>query len=246
MKPPYRIVVTTCDKYLEALRAFSFLLNKYWMPVPPDVVVLGFKPPDFKLPDNFEFVSVGKFSDYPVDRWSDQLKVGLEMIPDEVFIFMLEDMWIIRQVYTDVVDMAYDYMIQFQYTARLDLTGDRWNAFDSQGRRPQFYGKLGPYDLVISSIYSQYHMSTMPAFWRKRHLQRVLIPGETPWQVELQGTPRLAAMEDVIVIGTNAWPIRNTLAFRGGNVGSLLLDEVHPDDVKMLKAHGLLKGFGYE
>lgn len=241
-KPPYRIVVTTCDKYEKALRPFLWLLNKYWKPVPPDVVIVGFRKPDFWLPSNASFISVGNFSDFPINRWSDQVIAGLEAIPDEVIIFMLEDMWITQPVYTRVVDMAYDYMNQFRYVARLDLTGDRWNAFDSQGRRPPFYGKLGHVDLIWSQRDSQYHMSTMPAFWRKEHLLRVLIPNETPWQVELAGTPRLAALDDVIVIGTNAWPIRNTLAFRGGDVGKLLLSELDPEDIKMLKSHGLLEG----
>lgn len=240
-KPKYRIVITTCDKYIHALKAFAWLMQKYW-PNPPDVVVLGFKPPHFKLPENWSFISVGRMEDYPVDKWSDQLIDGLNMIPDEVFLFMLEDMWITRHVDTRVVEMAYDYMIQFEYVARLDLTGDRWNAFDENGKRPSLYGKLGHVNLVWSDPNSQYHLSTMPAFWRKKSLLSVLVRGETPWQVELNGTPRLSARRDeMIVIGTNAWPIRNTLAFRGGDTGDLLLDEVDSEDVKQLKMFGLLE-----
>jgi hypothetical protein len=47
---------------------------------------------------------------------------------------------------------------------------------------------------------------------------------------------------DKLVLGTEAWPLRNTLAFRGGETGTLLLDEIDPDDVKMMRAHGLLDG----
>lgn len=231
----------TSDKYLEALKPFAWLLKKYWAAPVPDVVVLGFTPPQFKLPDNFEFISVGRMKDYPINKWSDQLIDGLDMIPDEVFILMLEDMWIVRPVYDRVVDMAYDYMIQFEYVARFDMTGDRWNAFDSQGMRPSLYGKLGNVRIVWSNPDSQYHLSTMPAFWRKQHLLRALVRGETPWQVELQGTPRLARLrEEMIVIGTDAWPIRNTLAFRGADTSALLLDEVDMEDVKDMRSLLLL------
>jgi hypothetical protein len=82
----------------------------------------------------------------------------------------------------------------------------------------------------------------MPGLWRKKHLLKVLIPNETPWQLELEGTPRLGNLkESLIVLGTNAWPVRNTLAFRGGDVNKLLLDEVDPVAVEEMSDLGLLK-----
>jgi len=179
--------------------------------------------------------------DYPIQRWSDALIKLLNEIPDEVFILTLEDMWITSPVHDRVVQMCYDYMQQFRYVARLDLTGDRLWA---NGGDVSLYGKLGHVDLVWSDPTSQYHLSTMPAFWRKEHLLRVLISNETPWQVELQGTPRLASLHrEVIVLGTNAWPIKNTLAFRGGDTQNLLLDELDPDDVAAISEAGLLAPF---
>jgi hypothetical protein len=143
---PYRIVVTTCDPYLSALKPFYWLLEKYWAPPIPGVVVLGFTPPDFYLPENFSFYSVGRMQDYPISKWSDQLIDGLRLLNDEVFIFMLEDMWIIKPVDTRVVQMAYDYMIQFEYVARLDLTGDRLHAGGAS-----FHGMLDDVKLIHSS-----------------------------------------------------------------------------------------------
>lgn len=235
----YRIVMMTCDKYVNAIYPYAFLLKKYW-PTHPEVVVLGFSPPSKPMPERFKFISVGKMEDFPVERWSDQLIVGLNMIPDEVFILTLEDMWLIRHVPEKVVDMAYDYMEQFKYVARLDLTGDRLNAGGAA-----LYGELGYVKLIWSDPNSQYHLSMMPAFWRKEHLLRVLVPAETPWQVELDGTPRLSALRDeVIVLGTDAWPIRNTLAFRGGDINDMLLDEIAEDDVGQMKKLGLFEGLG--
>jgi hypothetical protein len=46
----------------------------------------------------------------------------------------------------------------------------------------------------------------------------------------------------MIVIGTNAWPLRNTLAFRGGDISALLLDEIDPTDVTEMRELGLFKG----
>jgi len=234
---PYRILLITSDHYINAVLPYAWLLKKYW-PSHPDVVVGGFTEPDFDMPERFSFHSIGKAEEYPVSRWSDAVIKFLHDVPDEVFIFTLEDMWIVEPVKEDVITMCYDYMEQFKYVARLDLTGDRMWA---NGGNVSLYGKLGYVDLVWSDPHSQYHLSTMDAFWRKEHLLRALIPGETPWQVELQGTPRLAAMHGyVIVIGTNAWPIRVHLAFRGGDPGNILLDGINPLDVEAMVRDGVL------
>lgn len=228
--PEYKILVLTSDKYIWAIYPFAWLLKKYW-PEHPHVVVGGFKPPRKKMPIDFSFVSLGKQEDYPIDRWSDAFFKFINTVDEEIFIFMLEDMWIIRHVDVRVVNMAYDYMKQFQYVARLDLTGDRLNAGGAS-----FYGKLGDVDLIWSNPDSPYHLSTMPAFWRASHLRRVLIPGESPWDLEIHGTPRLAALrKSVIVLGTSAWPIKNTLAFRGGDSSKLILDEIYLDDVATMR-----------
>lgn len=234
-----RVFVLTSDKYLPALRPFSWLFNRHWGE-DQQVLVAGFTPPDFRLPDNFSFHSIGRMADYPVDRWSDALIKLLHEVPDEVFALMLEDYWLTRPVYREAVRMLYDYMRQFEYVVRLDLTGDRLHAEGAS-----LYGKCGHLDLIWSDPNSQYHMSTMTALWRKRHLLRVLIPGETPWDVELRGTPRLRALKDeMIVLGTREWPVKHTLAFRGGDAGKLLLDELSPGDRQALVELGYLKPWG--
>ena len=234
--PEYKILVLTSDNYIWAVRPYAWLLKKYW-PDHPHVIVGGFKHPRFELPPNFSFVSLGSQKDYPINKWSDAFYKLINKADEEVFIFMLEDMWVIQDVNTAVVDMAYDYMQQFRYVARLDLTGDRLHAGGAH-----FYGNMGHVELIWSNPDSPYHMSTMPAFWRASHLRKVLIPGETPWDLEISGTPRLAAHSNsMIVLGTNAWPLRNTLAFRGGDVSRLILDEVKEEDVADMNTLGLFK-----
>ena len=61
-----RVLIPSCDHYLPILRPLAHLYNKYWIPN-PEVVIGGFKPPDFDLPSNFTFLSLGDMSDYPLD-----------------------------------------------------------------------------------------------------------------------------------------------------------------------------------
>lgn len=233
------IFVLTSDLYLDALRPFAFLLNKYWLPN-PTVIVGGFTPPDFKLPDNFRFHSIGRFEDYPADRWSDALIKMLLELPHEVFGFMLEDYWLTRPVDTRSIDIIADYMRQFEYVARFDLTSDRKH---SGYAKP--YGKAGKVNIIISDPESQYHASLMTALWRRKHLLSILAKGETPWKVEVEGTTRLRALKNYcIVLGTEDPPVHHTLAMRSkGGVGQpnqVLLDELQPEDVVEMRALGLL------
>lgn len=232
-----RIHVITSDNYIHAIKPFAHLLKKYW-PDHPEVVVGGYSRPPFALPQDFYFVSIGKFEEYPVNKWSDGLMHFFELIDDDIVCLFLEDMWITKAVNPMVIQMCYDYMKQFEYVARLDLTSDRLYA---NGGNVSVYGDLGNTKLIWSDPDSQYHLSLMPALWRKRHLKKALVKGETPWDVELRGTPRLSKMRDeMIVLGTDAMPVTVTLAFRGGDTGKLLLDEINPQDIDDMRILGLL------
>jgi hypothetical protein len=224
------IFVLTSDKYLDALKPFCYLFNKYWGK-DQGVIIAGFTKPDFELPPNFAFHSIGEFSDYPVNKWSDSLIDLMDQHSHiDTSIIMLEDYWLTRPVLTVAVHTCYDYMRQFRYVLKMCLTGDR---LYSAGVRP--YGHAGPVDLVVSDPDSQYQMSMMTGIWNHEQLRKVLIPGETPWEVEIEGTPRVRELKDeMIVLGTRQWPVRHTLALRGGNTSQYLFDELDPGTIREL------------
>lgn len=236
-----RVFVLTSDKYIGAIRPFAFLFNRYWSEHQP-VVVAGYSPPGFSLPPNFRFISVGKQADYPIDKWSDGLIRLLNSIDDSHIVLMLEDYWISRPVNTEAVRMLYDYARQFRYVLKVDLCGDRLYA---QGADLD-YGVCGYLDLVKSDPASQYHLSLLTGIWNRELLLRFLIRGETPWQVELEGTPRVrAAAGEVIVLGTRQWPVKHILAHRRGDPSELLLDGLKREDVEAMAKLGyfqLLEG----
>lgn len=237
-----RVITLTSDRYIHALKPFSWLFNKYWS-ADQEVLVAGFTPPSFKLPSNFEFLSIGKFSDYPVGKWSNALINLLETIDDEAFVLMLEDYWLTRAVNIDAVGKCYHYCRQFGYVLRIDLTTDR--LFAHGPRYPgdiADYGQCGYIDLIRSEPGSQYHMSLMTAVWRRDNLLKVLIPNETPWEVELTGTHRLSSQHghDLLVLGTRQWPIRHTLGYRSGDPTNVRVDGMLPEDVQALRELGYL------
>ena len=231
-----RVICAASDKYLPALRIYAHLLNKYWNPN-PRVVVAGFSFPDFDLPDNFEFVSIGKQEDYPFQKWSNAICKFLNEIEDEAFVLMLEDYFITRPVNTPAVRILYDYMLQFEYVIKIDLCADRLYAHGADLN----YGNVAYIDLIKSMPGSPYHMSLMTGLWRRKHLLRHLIPDESPHDVELIGTTRLSHDQDVIVLGTRLWPIKHTLGLRAGNAYELNLSELSANDVIELRELGYLR-----
>jgi len=127
---------------------------------------------------------------------------------------------------------------QFGYVVRFDLTADRQFAGGAED-----YGKVAHLDLVRSDPNSPYHMSLMTAIWRTEHLLKILIPGETPWDIEIAGTRRLAEYGDqILVLGTKQRPVKHTMVFRANNPGKLLLDDLKPEDVEEMRNLGLLEG----
>lgn len=230
-----RIFVLTSDHYIGAVRPFVYLFNKYWSDE-QEVVVAGFKAPDFDLPPNFHFHSIGNMADYPVNKWSDALIKLLHDYTDDTFVLFFEDYWLSRPVNVQAVTMLYDYMRQFRNVLKMDLYSDRLYAGGMTD-----YNHCGYLDLIRSDPASQYHMSLMCGLWNRELMLRFLIPGETPWQVELSGTPRVAAAADeVMVLGTRNMPLRHILAHRRGNPNELLLDGLDPADVDAMRGLGYI------
>lgn len=236
-----RVFIRTFDGRLNATRVMLWLINKHWHPR-PDVVVAGYARPEWRLPENVEFYSIGNNKDYPVSRWSTATAKFLNDMPDEAFVLLLEDYWLTRDVDARAIDILHDYVKQFTYVARMDLTGDRLYA----GGADLNYGTVAHLDLVKSMPGSQYHFSLMAGIWRKEHLLRHLPPDWDPWKCELMGTTNLSHDQSVIVLGTRQWPLKHTIAFRADKPGTVLLDELHPADLLELTELGYLKPWGIE
>lgn len=230
------VVVLTSDKYVNALRPFAYLFNRYWGP-DQRVVIAGYSPLPFELPPNFTYYSIGPQSAYPVEKWSDGLIDFLEAHPDMEFpILFLEDYWIVRDVNRQAVKMLRDYMAQFRNVLKIDLGTDRLYAAGMTD-----YGSCGYIDLILSDYRSQYQLSLMCGLWNRDLLLRFLVRGESPWAVELSGTPRVAAAgNDVLVLGSRQFPVRHILAHRRGNPDELLLEGLRDVDVQELRNLGYL------
>lgn len=211
-----QIIIMTSDKGSHCLPGFAYLWRKYFQPqYEHNLLVCGYTDPRL----SFNFYQIGKQKDYPVNRWSDALIKVLDNVADDIFMLMLDDYWLVRETDTHAVKMCYDYMSQFQYVLKFDLTTER--LFAEGGGRYLFgyhtYNTLGYLDLIKSQPGSPYHMSLWGGLWRRDLLRKVLVPGETAQQIELSGTTRLAQFgDDMLVLGTRQAPVKHANVVQGG------------------------------
>lgn len=224
------VYVTTCDRYVNrALRPFAYLLNRYWNPTQP-VVVIGFQPPPYDLPPNFTFYSAG--IDNGQRSWSTSMIRALGDLRDEIFCLMLDDYWINTPVHLGGIRSLADYVAKYPDVLRLDLTTDRLYAGGMFAAE-----SWGRYDIIETPAGTPYQMSLQAGIWRRSLLLKLLKPEMTPWEVELQTSPP----DTMRVVGTRQAPVSYANVFQGGQPDKLLnLDKLSRADVNALDERGWL------
>jgi hypothetical protein len=235
------ILVTVSDKTLWALDPFAWQFNKHWSPE-SQVLAAGFASPSHDLPDNFSFISLGRQEEFPAARWSDALSLALQHVRSNFVVLLLEDYWLTREVDLEAVDMLLGYMQDNPDVLRMDLTTDRLYA---NGIRD--IGPLGRLDLIEGSSSSEYQISLQAGIWNVELLRRILKPGMSPWEFEVNGSDQIKDLPFRIV-GTRQAPVRYLIAIKRGEFsldGSWQYPPKHLEekDIQELNEMGLLDFF---
>lgn len=230
------ILVTTCDKNMHLLRGFAHLFNKYWSPLQP-ATVLGYAKPDFNLPENFTYFSLGDQEHYPFKNWSDSIIDFLALHPEwDTFVLLLEDYYLVRPVDAHGIRLLYGYMQEHRDVLKLDLCADRLGSGSATD-----YAYLDRFDLLKSDPQSQYHFSWWPGIWNSAALLKVMERGESCHDEELYGGPRIEPA-GLMVLGTRQYPLRNITVFKYDEPGQVHLAGLRDIDIRDLEALGYIKG----
>ncbi len=192
--------------------------------------------PDYELPPNFIIKSMNGGKPLPKENWSDGLIVMLQNIPDDVFVLMLEDYWLIRKVDNSGVDTLADYMRIHKDILRVDLTDDRQYAGDRVD-----IGAWGHYDLIETPGDSPYQMSLQAGIWNRDLLMSLLRSGLNPHEVELHLSPTLNERGDMRVLGTRQRLVRYANLYYQGKVQAEQIKMIPKEHLKVIKEMGWLK-----
>lgn len=222
------IWILTNDSHLWLLQGFAYLFNKYWSET-REVKVFTHNLPPFELPDNFKFIQ--RTNNYSHTKWTNTLIEMLKVEEDDYLILFLEDYWLTDYVNGRGIEELREYLEMFPQVLRMDLSADR-ASFD--------HSRLASYsefDIIQASTYSKYLMSFQAAIWNKEHLLKILVPGETPWQAELDGTARLRKRPDISVLGTLNRPLKYQPVYRSQQ-DRKQLDKLDPEDLQYIQRMG--------
>jgi len=185
-----KIIATTCDEYLHVLRGFVYMFNRYWPPG-AEVTVLGYGAPSFGLPDNFNFISVGKQSRYGRD-WTTALIPFFKQLPDEYFILLLDDMYIL------------DVNKSLLHEAKKHMAMGADKVYFTIGSRKGISGEADANFNIINQT-GNYRLSLQPSFIKKSYFLKYLNPGKSIWQYETQheapkndGARTLVPKQDIV------------------------------------------------
>ncbi|MCU0485276.1 MAG: hypothetical protein MUC85_04110 [Anaerolineales bacterium] len=164
------ILVSSFDRYAACWAPFCHGLQKYW---PEHFQPLYFITNE-KDPPCGQAIKVGQ------DRgWAGNLLYALEQIDSPYILYAQEDYWLTAPVNSTAIS---------EYTALFDSgVADYIRLYPAPPPALPF-----PSDerLGILETHAEYRTSLQMALWRKSVLQALLVPGETPWQFEVQGSLR--------------------------------------------------------
>ena len=181
------IYILTSDKGISTIKGFQYCFNKYWSST-QKVTILGYKKPEFKLHDNFKFISLG------VDKGADYIGGDLikffNSIEDEHFIFSVDDFFLIRNVNIKVLDFIKK---EINNVGRFSLT-------DQVSNKPHtVIQKQDGFEIIEMSQNAEYRKSAVWSMWSKDYFLKYFKDIMNLWQWELDTS---CQGDNYTVIGT--------------------------------------------
>ena len=169
-----KVVIFGSDKYLLTLMpTFARFFHEYWPDCPWPVEVVS------------QTVTVSEFPTVctgPDENFSQQVLRYVEMEPgDEPFLMLLDDYFLTEPVNTEVVEHAYQVMLDDPQVAHVNL----WIIGDDVWRW-EYSDHLGEFDKSRCNWLFQ----NQAGIWRPRLLRDIAQPDENGWHMETRGSSR--------------------------------------------------------
>jgi hypothetical protein len=170
--PEVAVLVASCDAYSDLWTPFFTLFRRYW-PDCPYPVYLGSNSQEYPEP-SVRSILVG-----PDVDWSTGFGAMLERVEEPYVLVLLEDYLLSAPVDTARIERLVGYM-QRRGAACMRLMP----VPGPPASLPDFP------DAGELSRGTAYRLSLQAAVWRREDLLSLVRPGESPWQLELEGTKR--------------------------------------------------------
>lgn len=169
------IIMPTCDKYVNITKATIHSIDTFWVNR-PKIIILGYEEPNYKLPYNCEFISLGV--DKTPQNWTNGLKKFFSDYNKNHFILHMDDHCVIKKIDENKVEYLSNKIINDRTIDKVML-----NPFIYQGVKLIENDKIKLYSYPENGIY---RTSLINAIWRVDYFKKYLNENLSPWEFEHQ------------------------------------------------------------
>lgn len=169
------VLIVSCDKYSDLWEPFFRLFRRYWPTCPYKVYLLS-NTLSGDIP-GVNSILMGEDT-----SWSDNLRLGLDHIPEEYVFLLLDDLFLIGKVDEKEVVRLFKWVVDSKVNYL------RMNPYPRPDKA--FNESVG-----VVSKGTIYRTSTVLSIWKKQVLKSLLVPGESAWDFEINGSIRSDSLD---------------------------------------------------
>ena len=175
------VYIMTANQTMRALQASSYLFNKFW-PYEVTVNVLGYDEPDFDLPNNYNYISLGK--QRGLKYWSNDMMDYFGQCDDDLFYLTFEDAFIVHPIHKEILEFSYEFCeANFDNLLRFNLTADL------QTRRHNILHSYDEFDLIEAQQDEIFRLALNHSIWNRNNFLKKLNRNESPHFFENPSKP---------------------------------------------------------
>lgn len=220
-----RVICSTSNSYKHLIPVFVYLFNKNWS-ADQEVEIVGYDKPDFELPPNFSFYSMGEQIGGP-ENFSTDLRKYFEQQSEEAFIWCMEDNFIKGVNFEELEKIKR--LIHIPNCVKINL------STATLIQTHTVYGDIEGLKILENTKTSKYRLSMQPSIWKKDYLLKYMTPGLTPWKMEV-----LPAQDDFRIFGSDHQIIRQNEGVTKHDIYKLNLNGVLPEQIEEMKKLNIL------
>lgn len=226
-----KVICTTSDQYLHILPTFCYLFNKFWSE-DQQVEIVGYKKPNFELPSNFNFFSLGEQVGDKKNFTRDLRKYFAKQ--DKYFIWLMEDCFLRKQVNMKTLNLLKTLALRLENIGRVNLSKE------TMSQDHFLFTDINGINVYENGKFSIYRLSTQASIWNKHFVLQYMVNDLTPWEFECQAD---LANDEFRIIGLDSAnaPIVNNEGVRKHNIFKFDLNNIPQEFINDMLSKGVLK-----
>ena len=189
------ILIASCDAYSDAWAPFFALMQRYWPDCPYPVYLIS-NQQEAGIP------GVHSLTLNEDRKWAGNMLAALERLPYQRILYLQEDYFLQRPVNNQTIQQVLDFAEQTG-AGFIRLAG--WPDPELSHVNSLGLGQLAPKQ--------KFRVSLQAGLWQRATLEKLLIDGESGWEMEIQGSERSQSLAEPFFAVSHLRPIIDYYVF---------------------------------